>query len=73
MAITVIVELQSKPGQRAVLKRLLESVVECVGPAAPGFQGSTCYEIRDNPDIVVEIAEWASAEARATCTGGTAA
>jgi hypothetical protein len=32
---------------------------------APGFLGSTCYEVLDNPDIVVEIADWESADARA--------
>jgi hypothetical protein len=40
--------------------------VERLGPAAPGFLGSTCYEVLDNPDTVVEIADWESAEARAT-------
>ena len=65
MAIKVIVELQAKPGQRAELKNLLESVVATLGPRAPGFLGSTCYEVLDNPDIVVEIADWESAEVRA--------
>jgi hypothetical protein len=40
--------------------------VERLGPATPGFLGATRYEVLDNPDIVVEIAEWESAEARAT-------
>jgi len=31
----------------------------------PGFLGSTRYEVLDNPDILVEIADWASAEVRA--------
>jgi quinol monooxygenase YgiN len=65
VAIKVIVELQAKPGKRAELKSLLESVVATLGPGEPGFLGSTCYEVLDNPDILVEIADWASAEARA--------
>jgi len=65
MAIKVIVELQAKPGQRAVLKSLLESVAATLGPGEPGFLGSTRYEVLDNPDILVEIADWASAEVRA--------
>ena len=65
MAIKVIVELQAKPGQRAELKSLLESIVAKHGPGAPGFLGSTCYEVLDNPDILVEIADWESAEVRA--------
>jgi len=63
--IKVIVELQAKPGKRAELKNLLESVVTRLGPDEPGFLGSTRYEVLDNPNIVVEIADWASAEARA--------
>ena len=65
MAIKVIVELQAKPGQRAVLKSLLESVAATLGPGEPGFLGSTRYEVLDNPDILAEIADWASAEVRA--------
>jgi len=65
MAIKVIVELEAKQGRRAELRRLLESVVATLGPRAPGFLGSTCYEVLDNPDILVEIADWESAEGRA--------
>ena len=65
MAIKVIVELQAKPGKRAELKNLLESVVVTLGPDAPGFLGSTRYEVLDNPDILVEIADWESTEVRA--------
>lgn len=64
MAIKVIVELQAKPGQRAVLKSLLESVAATLGPGEPGFLGSTRYEVLDRPDVLIEIAEWESAEAR---------
>ena len=64
MAIKVIVELQAKPGKRADLKSLLESIVAKQGPGQSGFLGSTRYEVLDNPDILVEIADWESAEAR---------
>ena len=64
MAIKVIVELQAKPGKRAELKGLLESIVAQQGPSQRGFLGSTRYEVLDNPDILVEIADWESAEAR---------
>ena len=63
--IKVIVELQAKPGKRAELKSLLENVVAKYGPGQPGFLGSTRYEVLDNPNILVEIADWASAEVRA--------
>jgi len=63
--IKVIVELQAKPGKRAELKSLLESVVAKYGPGQPGFLGSMRYEVLDNPNILVEIADWTSAEVRA--------
>lgn len=66
MTIKVIVELQAKPGKRAELKRQLESVAAKYGPGEPGFLDSTRYEVLDNPNILVEIAEWTSAEVRAT-------
>jgi len=66
MTIKVIVELESKPGKRAELKSLLESVVEKYGPGQPGFVASVRYEVVDNPDILVEIADWTSVEVRAT-------
>jgi quinol monooxygenase YgiN len=65
VAIKVIVELQAQPGKRAELKSLLESVAAKYGPGQPGFLGSTRFEVLDNPDILVEIADWASAEVRA--------
>jgi quinol monooxygenase YgiN len=64
-AIKVIVELQAKPGKRAELKSLLESVAAKYGPGQPGFLGSTRYEVLDNPNGLVEIARWASVEVRA--------
>jgi quinol monooxygenase YgiN len=64
VAIKVIVELQAKPGRRAELKSLVESIVAQQGPSQRGFLGSTRYEVLDNPDMLIEIAEWESAEAR---------
>jgi quinol monooxygenase YgiN len=64
VAIKVIVELQAKPGRRAELCRLLESIVGNQGPSQQGFLGSTRYEVLDNPDMLIEIADWESAEAR---------
>jgi quinol monooxygenase YgiN len=66
MALQAIVELQAKPGQRAVLKSLLESIAATLGPGQTGFLGNTRYEVLDTPDILVEIAEWESAKAQAT-------
>ena len=66
MTIKVIVELEAKPGKRAELKNLLESVVAKYGSSHPGLLDSTRYEVLDNPNILVEIAEWTSADVRAT-------
>ena len=65
MAIKVIVELQARPGMRAELVRLMERLVAEQGPAQRGFLGSTRYEVLDAPDMLIEIAEWESVEARA--------
>jgi quinol monooxygenase YgiN len=64
MAVKVIVELQAKPGRRADLLRLIETLATEHGPREPGFLGSSRYEVLDNPDMLVEIADWESAEAR---------
>ena len=64
MANKVIVELQAKPGRRAELSGLLESIVANQGPSLQGFLGSTRYEVLDNRDMLIEIADWESAEAR---------
>ena len=64
MAIKVIVELQAAPGRRDELESFLEGVVATEGSRLHGFLGSTRYEVLDNPDALVEIAEWESAEAR---------
>jgi quinol monooxygenase YgiN len=64
VAITVIIELQAKPGGRDELGRLLESMVANEGSSQPGFVGSRRYEVLDNPDMLIEIADWESAEAR---------
>lgn len=53
------------PGKPAESRSLLTRVAGTLGPAEPGSLGSTCYEVLDNPDVVVEIADWESAEARA--------
>ena len=63
MAIKVIVELKAQPGRRAELTGLLESLAR-QGPSQRGFLGSTRYEVLDDPDMLIEIAEWESAEAR---------
>jgi quinol monooxygenase YgiN len=64
VAIKVIVELQAKPGRRDELKSLLESMIASHGPSQRGFLGSTRYEVLENPDVLIEIADWESAEAR---------
>ena len=64
MGIKVIVELQAKPGRRAELRDLLESLIATGGSSQLGFLGSARYEVLDDPDALVEIADWESVEAR---------
>jgi quinol monooxygenase YgiN len=64
VAIKVIVELQAKPGRRNDLKRALEDLIAAQGPGQDGFLGSTRYGLLGDPDVLVEIADWESAQVR---------
>ena len=64
VAIRVIVELQAKPGRRDELRSTIESVVATHGPSMRGYLGGELYEVLGDPDVLVEIADWESAEAR---------
>lgn len=64
MGIKVIVELTAKPGQREPLRRVLEGIIEEHGVKMRGYLGSTRFEVIDQPDVLVELAEWESLEAR---------
>lgn len=68
MSVKVIVEFQANPGQRADLLSLMQGMGEQFGPMMRerGAQGFTLYEVPDDPDMIVEIAEWEAAEARET-------
>lgn len=73
MAIKAIIELQAKPGRRDELKAFIEDLVAKHGGGGRGFLGSTRYEVLDNPDVLIEIADWESAEAREAHMNETAA
>ena len=65
MAVKVVVEMKTKPGQRDELKRLFETLMTEIGPSLKekGSLGSALYAVLDDPDLLVEIADWKSAEA----------
>jgi quinol monooxygenase YgiN len=65
MSIKAIIELQAKPGKRGLVLKALQAVHES-RQNWPGFIGFSRYEVIDNPDSVIEIAEWESPEARQT-------
>ena len=65
MAIQVVDEFRANPGERSKLKGQQREISSTHGPNAPGFLGSTVYEVLDAPDGLVEIADWESAEAQA--------
>jgi quinol monooxygenase YgiN len=64
MPIKVIVEFQAKPGRRAALHSTHEALIAKHGAGMPGYLGSARYEVVDQPDMLVEIAEWESVETR---------
>ncbi|QBR91489.1 putative quinol monooxygenase [Nocardioides euryhalodurans] len=66
MAIKVIVELKAEPGRRDELAKVLHELLDDLGPVLQqrGSLGSTVYEVVDDPDTLVEIADWESAAAR---------
>lgn len=63
MSIKTIVELVAKPGERDDLMKALDDVLASM-KNAPGFLKVTRYEIIDNPDSLIEIAEWETPQAR---------
>lgn len=63
MAIKTIIELQAKPGERDQLVKAMDNVLTIM-KEAKDFIGITRYEVIDNPDSLIEIAEWETAEAR---------
>lgn len=63
MPIKAIIELQAKPGKRGDVLDALAAVHKN-RQGSPGFIGFSRYEVIDNPDNVIEIAEWETAEAR---------
>jgi len=65
MAIKTIIELQAKPGKRDELVKAMDNVLVSM-KEAKGFLGMNRYEVIDNPDSLIEIAEWESPEARQT-------
>jgi quinol monooxygenase YgiN len=66
MTIKAIVELALQPGKRDEFVRLLEGLMAQHRSTmqAAGWQGSTMYAVVDDPDKIIEIAEWESTEAR---------
>ena len=62
MAVTVIVELKAQPGRRDELRALIEELAGRERPS--GYLGSTYYESLDDPDLLIDIADWESPEAR---------
>ncbi len=62
MAVKVIVELKARPRRRDELRSLIEQLT--TGDRPSGYYGSTYYESIDDPDLLIDIADWESPEAR---------
>ncbi len=66
-------ELRAKPGRRDELRSLIEGIMETYGRGMPGLVGAELYEALGDPDVLVEIADRESAEARDATTQNPAA
>lgn len=66
MSIKVIVDLKAVPGRRDELRAVLHALLADLGPALKekGCLGSGFYEVVDDPDALVEIADWETSAAR---------
>ena len=62
MTVKVIVELPAQPGRRDELRARIEALAAQERPA--GYHGSAFHESLDDPDLLIDIADWESAEAR---------
>jgi quinol monooxygenase YgiN len=74
MAVKVIVELKARPGRRDELANVLRTLMAELGPALAekGSLGGAFYEVVDDPDALVEIADWETAAARDAVMGDPA-
>lgn len=63
MTIKTIIELQAKPGKRYEMVKIMDEVIATM-QAVSGFQGISRFEVIDNLDKLIEIAEWESPDAR---------
>ncbi|HEX9260850.1 MAG TPA: antibiotic biosynthesis monooxygenase family protein [Acidimicrobiales bacterium] len=66
MGVKVIVELKLQPGRRGEFVSQYGSLAEQHGSVMreAGWLGSEMFGVPGDPDKVIEIAEWESAEAR---------
>lgn len=64
MSIKVIVELKAEPGRRDELRSLIEELAARERP--DGYHGSAYFESLDDPDLLIDLADWESARARTT-------
>lgn len=71
MAVKVIVELQAKAGHRDELRSRIERLAARERPS--GYHGSTYFESVDDPDLLVDIADWETPEARTSHLADAAA
>jgi len=62
VTVKVIVELKASPGRRDELRARIEELAMRDRPG--GYHGSTYYESLDDPDLLIDIADSESPEAR---------
>jgi quinol monooxygenase YgiN len=68
MTVKVITEFPAKSGRRDELIGWIERMM-ADAPPIPGALNNSFYKAAEDPDLVVEIGEWESAQAREAAFG----
>ena len=62
MTVTAIITFTAQPGQREAMAAAMHDIAEQL-PGVDGFVGITSYNAVDDPETIIELAEWESVAA----------
>ena len=62
MTVTAIITFTAQPGQREAMAAAMHDIAEQL-PGIDGFVGITSFNAVEDPDTIIELAEWESVAA----------